>query len=54
MLTLAFAILLSYAAARFPVLPLDQKTYEELKEQTSPLFDSLMTWVSAIGELAIA
>jgi len=53
-LTLASAILLSYAAARFPVLPLDLKAYEELKEQTSPLFDSLMTWVSAIGELAIA
>lgn len=54
MLTLAFAISLSYAAARFPVLPFDQKTYEELKEQTSPLFESLMTWVSALGEVMIA
>ena len=54
MLTLAFAILISYAAAKFPVLPFDQKTYEELKEQTSPLFDSLMTWVSALGEMMIA
>ncbi len=53
-LMLAFAILLSYAAAKFPVLPLDLKAYEELKEQGSPLFDSLMTWVSNLGELAIA
>lgn len=53
-LTLAFAVSLSYAATKSPVLSFDQKTYEELKEQTSPLFDSLMTWVSAIGEMAIA
>ncbi len=51
---LAFAILLSYAAAKFPVLPLDLKAYEELKEQASPLFDRLMEFVSAIGEMAIA
>ena len=51
---LAFAILLSYAAARFPVLPLDLKTYEELKEQANPLFDILMKWVSDLGEVAIA
>jgi membrane-associated phospholipid phosphatase len=53
-LMLIFAILLSYAAARFPVLPFDLKSYEELKEQASPLFDELMIWVSALGELAIA
>ena len=51
---LAFAILLSYAAAKFPVLPLDLKTYEELKEQANPLFDRLMTWVSDLGEVTIA
>ena len=51
---LAFAILLSYAAAKFPVLPLDLKTYEELKEQANPLFDRLMAWVSDLGEMAIA
>ena len=51
-LMLAFAILLSYAAARFPVLPFDLKAYEELKEQASPLFDMLMTWVSDLGEMA--
>ena len=51
---LAFAILLSYAAARFPVLPFDLKSYEELQEQASPLFDRLMKGVSDLGELAIA
>ena len=51
---LAFAILLSYAAAKFPVLPLDLKTYEELKEQANPLFDILMKWGSDLGEVAIA
>jgi membrane-associated phospholipid phosphatase len=51
---LIFAILLSYAAARFPVLPFDLKSYEELQEQASPLFDMLMKGVSAFGELTIA
>jgi len=51
---LAFAILLSYAASRLPVMPLDLKSYEELQEQASPLFDRLMEWVSALGELPIA
>jgi len=53
-LMLALAISLSYAAARFPVLPFDQKSYEELKEKTSPLFNILMEGVSALGEPAIA
>ncbi len=53
-LMLAFAISLSYAAARFPVLPFDLKSYEELKEKTSPLFDMLMAGVSAFGEPAAA
>lgn len=51
---LVFALSLTYAAARFPVLPFDLKSYEELKEKTSPLFDMLMEGVSAIGELAFA
>jgi undecaprenyl-diphosphatase len=51
---LAVAISLSYAAARFPVLPLDLKAYEELKEKTSPLFDMLMEGVSYLGELEFA
>ena len=53
-LLLLLALLLSYAAARFPVLPFDLKSYEELQEQASPLFDGLMRGVSALGELAIA
>jgi len=32
MLMLAFAMLLSYAASRFQVLPFDQKSYAELQE----------------------
>ena len=35
-------------------MPLDLKSYEELQEQASPLFDRLMEWVSALGELPIA
>jgi membrane-associated phospholipid phosphatase len=53
-LMLAFAISLSYAASRFPVLPFDLKSYQELQEQASPPFDMLMEWVSAIGDLVIA
>ena len=51
---LAFAILLSYAAARFPVLPFDLKSYEELQEQASPLFNRLMQGVSDLGDEAFA
>jgi membrane-associated phospholipid phosphatase len=53
-LMLAFAISLSYAASRFPVLPFDLKSYHELQEQASPPFDMLMEWVSALGDLVIA
>lgn len=53
-LMIAIAISLSYAASRFPVLPFDLKSYQELQEQASPLFDSLMKGVSALGELPIA
>lgn len=53
-LTLAFAISLSYAASRFPVLPFDLKSYQELQEQANPLFSMLMKSVSALGELPIA
>ena len=51
---LAFAISLSYAASRFPILPFDLKSYQELQEQASPLFGGLMKGVSALGELPIA
>jgi undecaprenyl-diphosphatase len=53
-LMLLLAISLSYAAARFPVLPFDEKSYHELKEKTSPLFNILMEGVSALGEPVIA
>jgi membrane-associated phospholipid phosphatase len=49
-LMLASAIALSYAASRYPVLPLDLKSYEELQEQASPFFDELMQGVSYLGE----
>jgi undecaprenyl-diphosphatase len=51
---LVFAISLSYAASRFPVLPFDLKSYEELQEEANPLFNILMQGVSYLGELAIA
>lgn len=54
LLMLAFAISLSYAASRFPVLPFDLKSYQELQEQASPLFSGLMKGVSALGELTTA
>ena len=54
MLLLLLALLLSYAAARFPILPFDMKSYEELQEQASPHFDELMRWISTLGELSIA
>ena len=53
-LMLAFAITLSYAASKFPVLPLDLKSYHELQEQASPLFDALMQGVSYLGEASMA
>ena len=53
-LMLAFAISLSYAASRFPILPFDLKSYQELQEQASPLFGGLMKGVSALGELTTA
>ena len=53
-LMFAFAISLSYAASRFPILPFDLKSYQELQEQASPLFGGLMKGVSALGELTTA
>jgi undecaprenyl-diphosphatase len=51
---LGFAIALSYAASKFPVLPLDLKSYQELQEEASPLFDELMQGVSYLGEASMA
>ncbi len=35
-------------------MPFDLKSYQELQEQASPLFDRLMIGVSDLGELAVA
>jgi membrane-associated phospholipid phosphatase len=53
-LMLAFAIVLSYAASKFPVLPFDLEFYHELQEEASPLFNILMQGVSDLGETSIA
>lgn len=51
---LAFAVVLSYAASIFPVLPLDLKSYLEVREEASPFFDKLMQGVSYLGEASMA
>jgi membrane-associated phospholipid phosphatase len=53
-LLFASAIILSYAASKFTILPLDRKSYWELQEQASPLFDMLMQGVSYFGEPKMA
>ena len=53
-LLFAFAVVLSYAASIFPVLPLDIKSYYELQEEASPFFDRSMQGVSYLGETSIA
>lgn len=53
-LLLSFAIVLSYAASKYPVLPLDIKSYQELREEASPFFDMSMQGVSYLGETSMA
>lgn len=53
-LMLIFAIVLSYAASKFTVLPFDLKSYHELQEEASPIFDTLMQMVSYLGETTAA
>jgi undecaprenyl-diphosphatase len=53
-LMLVFAIVLSYAASKFTVLPFDLKSYHELQEETSPMFSTLMHMVSYLGETTVA
>lgn len=53
-LMLAFAILLSYLASEFTVLPFDRKSYHELQEEANPLFNILMQGVSYLGETVIS
>jgi membrane-associated phospholipid phosphatase len=54
LLLLALAIMLSYAASKFTVLPFDLKSYHELQEEASPPFNVLMQTVSYLGETAVA
>lgn len=53
-LLLVIAILVSYAASKFTVLPLDLKSYHELREEASPPFNMLMLGVSFLGDGTIA
>jgi membrane-associated phospholipid phosphatase len=53
-LLLIIAIILSYAASKFTVLPLDLKSYHELREEASPAFNMLMQAVSLLGDGAVA
>jgi undecaprenyl-diphosphatase len=53
-LLVASAVALSYAASKFTILPLDLKSYLELQEQASPLFNMLMQGVSYLGETEVA
>ncbi len=53
-LMLIFAIVLSYAASKFTVLPFDLKSYHELREEASPIFGTLMQMVSYLGETTAA
>jgi membrane-associated phospholipid phosphatase len=53
-LLLVIAIVLSYAASKFAVLPLDLKSYHELREEASPSFNMLMQGVSFLGDAAAA
>jgi membrane-associated phospholipid phosphatase len=51
MLLLALSIAFSYAAYKFPVLPFDQASYNELHEEPRPLFGILMQDVSMLGNM---
>lgn len=53
-LLLSSAIVLTYAASKYPVLPLDIKSYQEMQEEASPFFDMLMKGVSYLGETSMA
>jgi membrane-associated phospholipid phosphatase len=54
LLMLTFAAVLSYAASEYAILPFDVKSYQELQEQTSPWFKTLMQGISYLGEGAEA
>jgi membrane-associated phospholipid phosphatase len=50
-LLLALSIIVSYAAYKFSVLPLDQASYNELHEEPRPLINILMEDVSSLGNM---
>jgi len=54
LLLLAVAIVLTYAASKFTVLPFDLLSYHELQEEASPPFNVLMQTVSNLGETTVA
>ena len=47
---LVIAIMLSYAASKFIILPLDIESYYELQVEGSPQFSTTMLGVSALGD----
>ncbi|MDD1738285.1 MAG: hypothetical protein LUQ02_01745, partial [Methanothrix sp.] len=48
------AIILSFLANEFAVLPFDIKSYHELQEVRNPLFGILMKAISNLGDASIA
>jgi undecaprenyl-diphosphatase len=47
---LLFALLITYMASKFPILPFDLMSYHELREEATPAFSILMQAVSYLGE----
>jgi membrane-associated phospholipid phosphatase len=52
-LVLALSIAVSYAAYKFPVLPFDQASYDELHEKPRPFFGIVMQAVSMLGNMPV-
>jgi membrane-associated phospholipid phosphatase len=52
-LLLALSIGLTYAAYKFPVLPFDQASYDELHEKPRPFFGIVMQAVSMLGNMPV-
>jgi membrane-associated phospholipid phosphatase len=52
-LLLALSIGLTYAAYKFPILPFDRASYDELHEKPRPLFGIVMQAVSMLGNMPV-
>jgi membrane-associated phospholipid phosphatase len=52
-LLLALSIGLTYAAYKFPILPFDQASYDELHEKPRPFFGIVMQSVSMLGNMPV-